>query len=176
MRGNVIEFPRPFARAFVLAAAASLPAPAASAQVVGLAEFGGERDKPRGRLELKLSAPVTTALCRGDSLLLEVEVRNAGRAPFEFDQSELWKRFTYAYESPEGGGPGGGMGISCNCPAEPLTLVPGRTLWDRHEFSLKNEFFNQPGRYEISVSVEQVSSNRLKFEIMDCGHPAPEEK
>ena len=150
----------PAGRALALACAALLGTDAASAQA------GAEKKKA---LELKLSANVTT-LCVGAAVDLELELRNIGKRPVEIDKVDLWASFSYSFAEPGGAGVGGGTGRGCShCRGDMITLLPSQTHWTAHKFSLADEFFRRAGKYEILTSVESNSSNRVEFELIDCG-------
>jgi hypothetical protein len=163
-------------RAFALAYVALLSDGYARAQDVvwPQAQETGVAVGEKAPVELKLSAPVTAVLCVGGTLVLELEVRNISEKALEFDKSALWKNYTYVFYEPEGFGQGGGRGVSCtHCLVEREVLLPGLVYFDKHEFSLKDEFFRKAGNYDIGVFFDNTGrfmSNRLKFELMDCGH------
>jgi hypothetical protein len=128
-----------------------------------------QADAKKKALELKLSANVTT-LCLGTAIDLELELKNAGKRPVEIDRVDLWASFTYSYHEPGGAGNGGGMGTGCDhCRGNVVTLIPGEMHWTAHKFSLDGEFFRRAGKYEISTSVASNSSNRVEFELIECG-------
>jgi hypothetical protein len=187
MRGKVTKLRRRVGRALALAGVSCLVAVAAEGQgrwperEVGASTGGGLMT-----VEMTLGATTPTVVCRGDTLGLEVEVRNPSDEPLEFEKSALWRQFNYIYRQPDrltrhgdtitGLGEGGERVAEGDVPRETVVIAPGEALRFRGEFSLKDKFFKRAGSYELLVGVARVPSSRLSFEIMDCGHLDSEEK
>src|SRR3712207_9571466 len=80
-------------------------------------------------------------------------------------RSTLFPYTTLFRSNPDGSGRGGSRGVSCmRCLSEMQALAPGQVFWGKHEFSLKDNFFSQPGKYKVAVSVGNVGSNELRSE------------
>ncbi len=121
-------------------------------------------------LEVKLQMLVST-MCVGTSTILEMEVINVSRKEITLDKVDLWSQFTYSYSEPiNGSGRGGGQGTGCShCRGNTITLYPGPTYWASHTFPLDNDFFKDPGDYTLETSINSISSNEVKFTLIDCG-------
>jgi hypothetical protein len=120
-------------------------------------------------LELKLRALHTT-LCVGAGLVLELEVKNTRRAAVQIDKVDLWSNFSYGFSGADGSGRGGGMGTGCDhCRGDVIVLYPGMTYWDTHTFPLAGSFFADAGKYTFATSINSDTSNRVEFELLDCG-------
>jgi len=140
--------------------------------VTSYAQDGERQEKVKSApLEIRLQTLVST-LCVGTSTILEMEVINVSRKEIKFDKVDLWSEFTYSYSDPNTtSGRGGGQGSSCShCRGDVITLYPGTNYWTSHTFPLDTDFFKDPGNYTLATSINSVSSNQVKFTLIDCGN------
>ena len=120
-------------------------------------------------LSLKLTAPATT-LCAGTSIELWLEIKNTAPEVQPVDTDSLWNNVVYSEFKPDGSGRGGGQSSDCShCGGDFIILYEGDTFWAASTFPLDNEFFRKAGTYDIAVSLQSATSNRVKFKLVDCG-------
>jgi hypothetical protein len=138
---------------------------------VGAVQAQTETGKKTDALELKLSAQVTT-LCLGSSIGLEMELKNVGQETLKIDKYDLWRSYLYSkskYSADSSGRAGGESSVCDECRGDFVVLYPGETFWTSHKFSLGGEFFREAVRYNIGVKINSARSNRVIFELVDCG-------
>lgn len=138
-----------------------------AAALVFSAKGNAEQDKRQSELQMTLST-TTVMLCLGSSLPLDLEITNQGNHEVKIDKFELWKRFSYSLSRTDGSGRGGGMASSYYpSRANYVTLKPG----GRHESSFEyplGDFFKDAGMYTIKMTVDEISTNEVSFELYDC--------
>jgi hypothetical protein len=142
------------------------------ASLLSITAFAQGKDEAEAKasLELKLSA-ITPALCIGLPLKLQLEVTNISQKDVLLNTASVWSQFSYEYNAADGGGRGGGAGISSGASGEKFVLSPGMSYQSTYEFSLASEFFQEAGNYTIKTNLDSVFSNEVKFELYDCGKP-----
>lgn len=159
---------------------------AVAALTVGVSVSAGTRHQQNGDvtrekapLSLKLKV-LNLTRCLGSSIDLELEMQNVGAEEIRIDRADLWASFSYGGPiAPDAtSGRGGGESSGCDhCRGNFLTLLPGVAYWDKHEFKL-HEFFNQEGKYSISINLPYKSgnedsslaqSNQVMVELYQCG-------
>jgi hypothetical protein len=137
----------------------------------GVAQAQTDSEKKKDALELKLSTLKTT-LCAGTSIDLELEIKNISQEVVKIDKADLWTQYSYSKSYPDGNGTGraGGLASNCgDCHGNFITLFPDETYWTTYKFSLSGEFFSEAAKYHIATSVNSNTSNKLDFELIDCG-------
>jgi hypothetical protein len=136
----------------------------------GVAQAQTDSEKKKDALELKLSAPNTT-LCAGTSIDLELEIKNISLEVVKIDKADLWTQYSYSKSFSDGTGRAGGQASNCNhCHGDFIMLYPDEAYWTIHKFSLNSEFFSEAAKYHIAASLNSSTSNKLGFELIDCGN------
>jgi hypothetical protein len=143
-----------------------------------------------GSLTIKLEAE-NQSLCRGSQLSVSAKITNTGAESLAIDPQLLWSCLSFTASSR---GKSGRAGIRTRTEIgdpdpsqdEPdyLVLRPGETFRETKSLSLKDDFFQMPGKYlmqltyrqfreaavnGVSVFVGTVPSNEIKFEVIACG-------
>jgi hypothetical protein len=127
-----------------------------------------EETKPK--LELILTT-ITPSLCVDSPLLLELEVKNISDDDVIVDMSKLWSQFSYAtaFVAVQGARSGGlGIGTS-QMQEQKEVLLPRTSFHSSHEFSFAFTFFQESGHYTLMTRFNSTFSNKVIFELYDCG-------
>lgn len=145
-------------RLFCLLVGSLLLGVMAQAQVVN--EAGSERRPP---IDLKLSTTLLV-LCTDSSIPLDLEMTNRGSDVIKIDKVDLWSNIRYGYLGDRSADRGGGRASFCDhCRGDLVVLRPDQSYQSSFKFPLDTDFFKDAGKYEISLAIEGVSSNKLTF-------------
>lgn len=156
--------------------------------------IGGKSSAQTQRTTGSLTIRIETesqALCRGTHLSVNAEITNTGAESLAIDPKLLWSTLLFKASSK---GKSGVRGIRIRTEIgdpdpsqdEPdyLILRPGATFRETKSLSLKEDFFQTPGKYlmrltyrhfregttsGVSVFAGTVSSNEIEFKITACG-------
>lgn len=128
------------------------------------------QEQTKTSMELKLNT-MTTAICIGSPLMLELELTNVSQEDISISQKVMWSNFSYSYYPMSGSGRSGGMSSVNTAREVKVRLQPGMSYRSTYEFPLDSDFFQDPGNYSLKTKVNSIFSNEVKFELYDCGKP-----